>query len=304
MRGSDFRDMLDDVADVLGDVGTVDGEPNVIWYRRNHDTFDALYREDVTKNFTPFKMRGVIFVTKPRNAVTQIGFDTTQDTKILISPKEFMRYKITPNVADRLLVDGVLYNVGGDDKSLTPVRFAGMGIMYMIKIVSAPLPQQPASEAEKEQPYENMSDASADKEDANTSGVNDAIYDKFPAIAVTTVHTAVVVPTENSSLTIKYSGGAEHVLTLSAGIFTPADLAAGITTEAENVLGLGVLRAVVNPSGFVQLETFLAGPQVSFEITNTETLYGILGITPGVFKGYQRLHVNDSGDYVDGVPVR
>jgi hypothetical protein len=112
MRGQDYRDMMDDVADVLEDVGTVDGEPNITWYHRNHDTYDELYKEDVTKNFTAYKMRGLIFNTRPRLAVTQPGLDTTIDTKVIISPKEFGRYGLTPSVSDRLLVDGVLYNVG------------------------------------------------------------------------------------------------------------------------------------------------------------------------------------------------
>ena len=304
MRGQDYRDMADDVADVLDDVGTVDGEPTIIWYHRNHDTYDELYKEDVTKSFTEYKMRGLIFNTRPRLAVTQPGLDTTIDTKVMISPKEFARYQLTPSVADRLLVDGVLYNVGGDDKSLVPVRFGGYGVCYMIKVVSAPPAQQPTETAEKNQPYANNTDASGDPLDANTTGVNDEIYDKFPAVAVSTVRSSVVVPTENSSLSLKYNGGIENVITLSSGIFTLGDLASAITDEAQNILGANTFRAVVNTEGYLQLESFDVGPQVSFEITATESLNRVLGIAAGVYKGYQRLHLNDSGDYADGVPVR
>lgn len=304
MRGNDFRDMMDDVADVLQDVGTVDDMPNIKWLHREHDTFDGLYREDTNKLFTPYLMRGVIFMTHPRDAITQTGVDVTIDTKVLISPKEFSRYGIKPHVADRLVVDGVMYNVGGDDKSLIPIRFGGYGICHMVKIVSATAPDQTVEAIEEQQPYVNLQDASKDPKDANTSGVNDLIYDKFPAVAVSTAHDAVVVTSDRASLSMKYNGGTEDVVTLSPGIFTLADLATALTTEAQNIFGPDTLRAVVNPAGYLQIETLLSGPSVSFEVTATETMHHLLGIEAKVYTGTQRLHVAESGDYVDGVPVR
>lgn len=304
MRGEDFKSMMDDVADVLQDVGTVDDMPNVQWLHREHDTYDKLYREDTKKSFTPYMMCGVIFMTRPRDAVTQTGLDVTIDTKVLISPKEFARYQIKPHVADRLVVDGVMYNVGGDDKSLIPVRFGGYGVVYMIKIVSATSPDQTVEAVEEQDPYANHQDASKDPEDANTSGVNDPIYDKFQAVAVSTVSTTVVITSDRASLSMKYNGGSEDVITLTPGVFNLAGLATALTTEAQNIFGPGTVRAVVNPSGYLQIESLLVGPEVSFEITATETMHHLLGIEAKIYQGYQRLRITESGDYINGVPVR
>lgn len=298
----EFSNIADEIRDALEDVSTVTQgsvvQTNMVWKRRVPSSHDALYREDIDKDYQEYPVAGYFISPMPVAEQSVMGTDLRDDAKILIPPFYFEQHGFTPKMGDQCVFQDVVYDVVKDRED----HYANWGInlgprkiLWMFRVKESMIGQQTLEAVESEEPYESPF---LGVTDTNTTGAGDEHTVTEPARLVTGDEPFVFSADANWAFTYQslyYEG------ILLSGTYTAVSLAAALR-NGFRVVGLDLRVEAVGTK--VRLYTPTEGKTITVTLEEVaDSAYSVLGLTPGIYTGSSVLVELESGDYAGGIPV-
>lgn len=298
MTRTEIEEDLEDIEDVVKDVGEEDRIAATTYLRLKTSKHDKVYKEDVSRAFDDFLIPAVDYGDVTPSELTDLGLDFKKVRKLFIAQKSLDDHGIKgPREEDRIKRNGIIYEIIRFEEQ--PLHGRNYGHVLFIK--EAAFTEQDEERREELDKYFEP-DASQDEDEADTTKVRTDEFEDVPAKVigkVTELYDIVAGVNDQFSMDID-DLGAQTITLVEADDQTAVDIAADMQTKFDTAFG-SVVVAITADSGLIILKTVSIGKTGSeIEILAVaDDVYTELGFEAGVTKGTRQPKEFDDGDYDD-----
>jgi hypothetical protein len=271
MLHSDILAIRSEIMETLLDFGTDEKETNIIWKKIIPSEYDVLFKQDVSKSFIDYAIRGVYINPRKNMDLTIQGYDPLLGAGLIISKEEFDAIEIAPKASDWVEVEGIVFSIS----KLNYIKLAGQQLFFMVYLKEAELSAQSEERIKEEEPYYPIEE-----------GTNTQFTVSYPAIAMGTIEEFFYIDTTNNILSLAINTLATVTLAVDEDTYSAHELANNIQVKI-NSSGLGTLNLYATSDvGFVGLRTVRAGILASLTIISiANSIYDTIGIAVGTTIG-------------------
>ncbi len=298
MTKAEIEEDLEDIEDIVRDIGEEDRTANTTYLRLKISNYDKTYLEDVSKAFDPFLIPSVDYGDVTASELTELGLDFKKMRKIFIAQKSLDGHGIeSPREQDRIRHRGIIYDI---------LRFKehplhGRNYGYVLMLKEAIFTAQDEERREEIDPQFEP-DALQAEDDTDTTKVRTDEFEDVPAKVIgTIIELYDIVAGFNDQFSMDIDNlGAQTITLVEADDQTAADIAADMQTKFDTAFGSVVVNITAD-SGLIIIKTLSVGEtNAEIEILDVANdAYMDLGFKSGVTKG-NRLPIQfDDGDYDD-----
>jgi len=301
MLHEDILTIRAEILETLNDFGTDENTVNITWKKIIPSGYDTLFKQDVSKSFTDYTMRGVYINPRKELGLTIQGYDPLLGAGLLISKEEFDVHNFAPKGSDWVEVEGIVFSI----KKVNYIKLAGEQLMFVVYLKEASLSAQ--SEARKQEGEEYY---------PIEAGVTTQFFTAFPAIVLGTVEEFFYVDSSNNRLSLAINTLPTVNLSVDFDTYSAQELANKIQVKINaSSLGTTTLYAT-SKDGMIGLRTVNTGILASISIVSiARSIYDTVGISIGTSIGTivtmnsvgpgttYTVTLLDDPHYVDGVPI-
>lgn len=298
MTKVEIEEDLEDIEDVVKDVGEEDRASATIYLRLKTSKHDKVYKEDVSRAFDPFLIPAVDYGDVTPSELTDLGLDFKKVRKMFIAQKSLDDHGINgPREEDRIKRNGIIYDIIRFEEQ--PLHGRNYGHILFIKEASF-TDQDEERREEIDKHFEP--DASQDEDETDTKKGRTEEFEDVPAKVIGGVielYSIVAGVNDKFSLDID-NLGAQTITLVEADDQTAVDIAADMQTKFDTAFGSTVVNITAD-SGLIILKTVSVGKTAAeIEILAVANdAYTELGFTAGVTSGTRQPKEFDDGDYDD-----
>lgn len=298
MTRTEIEEDLEDIEDVVKDVGEEDRIAATTYLRLKTSKHDKVYKEDVSRAFDDFLIPAVDYGDVTPSELTDLGLDFKKVRKLFIAQKSLDDHGIKgPREEDRIKRNGIIYEIIRVEEQ--PLHGRNYGHVLFIK--EATFTEQD-EERREELDKHFEPDASQDEDETDTTKVRTGEFEDVPAKVigqVTELYNIVAGVNDQFSMDID-DLGAQTITLVEADDQTAADIAADMQTKFDTAFG-SVVVVITADSGLIILKTVSVG-KIDSEIevlAVADDAYTELGFEAGVTKGTRQPKEFDDDDYDD-----
>ncbi len=298
MTRVEIEEDLEDIEDIVRDLGEEDRTANTTYLRLKTSKHDKVYKEDVSRAFDDFAIPAVDYGDVTPSELTELGLDFKKVRKLFIAQKSLDRHGFKgPREEDRIKRNGIIYEIIRFEEQ--PLHGRTYGHVLFIK-EAAFTEQDEERREEIDKHFEP--DASQDEDETDTKKVRTEEFEDVPAKLIGTVPELYdIIAGVNDQFSMDIDNlGIQTITIVEADDQTAADIAADMQTKFDAAFG-SVVVAITADSGIVIIKTVSVGKDVSeIEILEiADDAYTDLGFEVGVTKGTRQPIEFDDGDYDD-----
>lgn len=281
MKRSEGIELTVDVDEALIDLGTMDGEPNIIWRERlkavPNRTF--LHENDFTPKFVDNPMYCLPMGQLTNEEITNEGLAGGKYFKYYISGKQFedIREDWTPKNADRIIHRKISYEV---EKTKT-IQVGEVNVLYVVYAKESPIAIQSEGYREEQDPYFEY-DASQEVDATNDVTDNSNLFIDYPVEIEIKGEFPILVWESDSRFKYKTNEMEEPVIfSIPPGAYTIQEFKDIFITD-----GIKVIER--DDKYFIQSISVGVKAFLDILVVN-ENIYDLLGISVGLYKGREEL---------------
>lgn len=271
MLHSDILAIRSEIMETLLDFGTDEKATNIIWKKIIPSEYDTLFKQDVSKSFIDYSIRGVYINPRKNMDLTIQGYDPLMGAGLIISKEEFDAIEIAPKASDWVEVEGIVFSI----KKLNYIKLAGQQLLFMVYLKEAELSAQSEERIEEEEPYYPIE-----------AGTETQFTVSYPAMVEGDIEEFFYVDTTNNVLSLAINTLATVNLVVDEDTYSAKELANNIQVKI-NASALGTMSLYATSDvGMVGLRTVRAGILASITIISiANSIYDTIGVAVGTTIG-------------------
>lgn len=291
----DVESIENDITEAFADLGTLDFEKNIQWFKRKHSAYDVVYDEDILKKYyNPTYLYGLMSGLANKDELTKEGLNYDRASKCYIVGKSYRDAGIVPKEWDRLIHKGIKYDI----VSIKPYSYGDISFLYKVYLIESAVASQTEEVREEQDPYFEV-DKSQEATETDTTGVNAGIFEDTVANILGDVEGDFDIMLDENDKVKLTVDGVTDTIQLAEAIHSAVEVVTDMQTKIDATFGSDKLLVYVN-GDFVGIKTVAVGVSAVFSIISvTNSVYDTLGWSIGQYSGKHQLsldYVNDEYD--------